>query len=435
MSRFGVGNPGVALGASNPYSREALLRGGVMVTHEAHNLGILVQVQTPQHDMDTTTPPAASAAGGVVPSRLPFIDVVRGIAVLLVVATHMFLFAYGSFHLPTRNRLVQFGEADSFFDIVNYFVRLGGWIGVSAFFAVSGFCIHYGFLRGTEGYNFFSFIIRRVARIFPAFLVSLLVTVAFGLLFEYKTVSSAFDFLSYASLTFNYFSILQPEFNPAYWTLPIEFQLYLLYPFVLLLRKRINFGKLILLLSIPQILYYCIRLYGAYELKWKFEILGPWESSPFGYWFAWLIGAFVAERFIAGKRAFPNWALPVMLGLFSLTIFWHPAVAARYTIGACMCAVVLDRCIRSYRAGYIGRGLMWLGKISYSIYLIHMPFFALIVATLFPDVEDMEDLAMVTLFALFFMCVVPLSWLMYQHVERVGIRYGKKLASRVDTVA
>lgn len=45
---------GVATAASNPYSRKALLRGGVMVTHEAHNLGILVQVQTPQQ-IDTKT--------------------------------------------------------------------------------------------------------------------------------------------------------------------------------------------------------------------------------------------------------------------------------------------------------------------------------------------------------------------------------------------
>lgn len=66
MTRRGLRGAGVATTASNPYSRKALLRGGVMVTHEAHNLGILVQVQTPQHDMTKTTPLVAPAAGGVV---------------------------------------------------------------------------------------------------------------------------------------------------------------------------------------------------------------------------------------------------------------------------------------------------------------------------------------------------------------------------------
>lgn len=435
MSRTGKKPSGVALEASNPYSGEALLRGGVMVTHEAHNLGILVQVQTPQQNTDPITP-STSTVGGVMPSRLPFVDVVRGLAVLLVLVSHMFLFAYGSFALPTRNRLVQFGEAETFFDFINHLVRLGGWIGVSIFFAVSGFCIHYGFLRGSEGYGFLSFITRRVARIFPAFIASVIGVLLLRILIgPWLGISSWQEFLGILTLTFNFVGDIQPEINPAYWTLPIEFHLYLLYPVFLIIRKNLGIVKTIILISAPQVLYYTARLYGAYELGWKFELLGPWESSAFGYWFAWGIGAYVAERLLSGKRAFPNWVLPAAFLLFSLPFFWHPAVVARYSIGAFLCAVLLDRNVRSQVSSVLGHLLMKLGKISYSVYLWHMPLMSLIVRWLLPDIKEMQDLAMVLIVCIFFVVVLPVSWLSYHYIERAGIRWGKKAAARLEHIA
>jgi len=348
----------------------------------------------------------------------------------------MFLFAYGSFTLPTRSRITQFGEAESFFDFVNHFARLGGWIGVSSFFAISGFCIHYGYLRGSEGYNFASFMVRRVARIFPAFLVSLIVILSLRIAVGASLgISTWTEFLALATLTFNYFGEIQPLINPAYWTLPIEFQLYLIYGVFLILRRRWGIMRTVIAISVPQVLYYCFKLYAAYELGWKFKILGPWESSPFGYWFAWAIGAYVAERFISGKRAFPQWMLYVSLALFSLALFWHPAVVARYTIGALLCAVIVDRNILVQAKGRIGSGLAWFGKISYSIYLFHMPVLGLFVVTALPNIKEMRDLGMLLVILVFFVVVVPLSWLVYEHVERSGIRFGKKVATRLDTVA
>jgi peptidoglycan/LPS O-acetylase OafA/YrhL len=154
---------------------------------------------------------AVQAGGGYIKS----LDGVRAIAILLVMTFHANM---------------------------NYF----GWMGVQLFFVLSGFLIT-GILwrekerEGTMGFKLKKFWVRRSLRIFPLY---------FGWLIFLGITYLAFHFPSYfetyfpylATYTVNYSRTL-PEWqgNPLFthlWSLAIEEQFYLFFPFVMFLLPR-----------------------------------------------------------------------------------------------------------------------------------------------------------------------------------------------------
>jgi peptidoglycan/LPS O-acetylase OafA/YrhL len=73
------------------------------------------------------------------------IDVLRGVAILLVVAYHSLGPVWG-WYVPWSGWTRDFSGLSSFSALFFYLMSLG-WVGVPLFFVISGFCIHYSFLR------------------------------------------------------------------------------------------------------------------------------------------------------------------------------------------------------------------------------------------------------------------------------------------------
>src|SRR5438034_11006318 len=91
-------------------------------------------------------------------ARIPALDGVRGVAILLVLFLHLAPFGHG---LPAPT---------AFVDKVFLHAARTGWIGVNLFFVLSGFLIT-GILYDTKGssHYFRQFYVRRVLRIFPLY--------------------------------------------------------------------------------------------------------------------------------------------------------------------------------------------------------------------------------------------------------------------------
>ena len=132
----------------------------------------------------------------------------------------------------------------------------GGFIGVDIFFVISGYLIStiiFGSLR-RDAFSFVEFYIRRIKRIFPALLLVLIATLAFGwfVLFadEYrqlgKHVAGGAGFISNFILwnESGYFDNAA-ETKPLLhlWSLGVEEQFYIVWPLLLWLawKKRFNF--------------------------------------------------------------------------------------------------------------------------------------------------------------------------------------------------
>ncbi len=167
----------------------------------------------------------------------------RGIAAFFVVVSH-----------SLRATEVKYSHQDqasqssliSFFDLGNF--------GVVLFFALSGCTLYISNSTKVGRGQVFTFYIKRFFRIWPAFVVSLLFYMAFRLIFasyygdpqdawvekQFLTDYSFSDVLSYFTLSFN---ITGPGeiFNNAYWSLPVEFQYYLIFPLIILSVRYLGF--------------------------------------------------------------------------------------------------------------------------------------------------------------------------------------------------
>lgn len=200
----------------------------------------------------------------------------RGIAAFLVVVSHSLRATevkYNHQDQASQSSLV------SFFDLGNF--------GVVLFFALSG-CTLYISNSTKVGLNqVFTFYIKRFFRIWPAFVVSLLFYMVFRLVFasyygdpqgvwiekQFLTEYSFSDVLSYFSLSFN---ITGPDeiFNNAYWSLPVEFQYYLIFPLIIFSIRYLGFmGPVLIgmfLYLFPKFSFYQFNDLSVFTLAYSF---------------------------------------------------------------------------------------------------------------------------------------------------------------------
>ena len=169
-------------------------------------------------------------SGGNVLGYLPEVDGLRGIAILLVLWYHApFIF----------QRIPEFSVQGSPWAMLGPFgrVSLGSWIGVDLFFVVSGFLITLLLIGGKErGGSLLVFWQRRALRILPLaifYLVSLLLLVRLG---DPLNILASFDAWPWYVFYLGNIHIALHGWQPLavmiLWSLAIEEQFYLLWPFL-----------------------------------------------------------------------------------------------------------------------------------------------------------------------------------------------------------
>ncbi len=159
----------------------------------------------------------------------------RGFAAFFVIITHVLR--------ATEVKYVELDEPSNYF--LYTFFDMGNF-GVVLFFVLSGCTLYISNANKVKRNDILHFYVKRFFRIWPAFAVSIIFYIGFGFIFEYLyTVEpqgywlekqflagySFYDVLIYLTLVFN---ITGPGglFNNAYWSLPVEFQYYLIFPVI-----------------------------------------------------------------------------------------------------------------------------------------------------------------------------------------------------------
>ncbi len=148
----------------------------------------------------------------------------------------------------------------------NYILEIG-WIGVQLFFVLSGFLITTILLEAKEKSNSFGnylkvFYWRRTLRIFPLYYFYLLVIFLFFLVFEKPDdFTSLIPFL--LSYSYNYYPLFNgfefDYFFTHFWSLCVEEQFYLIWPFIIyLLNKKHLKILLFLIICLTPIFRYSI---------------------------------------------------------------------------------------------------------------------------------------------------------------------------------
>jgi peptidoglycan/LPS O-acetylase OafA/YrhL len=275
--------------------------------------------------------------------RLIALDALRGLAALAVVLFH-FTTRFEQLYAPATRPWLSFPL---------------GHYGVNMFFIISGFVIFMTLERTTKPMDF---VVSRFSRLFPAYWVAIaltfLITHTLGLPGKLVGVGTAF---ANGVMLHGLFGV--PHVDGVYWTLEVELLFYMgmLLPYMAGQLHRIHL-VLLLVLAVRWVYFISARVWGI-DLPWTIYRLLILEHLP---WFALGIAIYTATRATPRQRR----AWPIATALASLltlgaTDAWAKALLALALAGLVVLAA-------SGRAPLLTwRPLVWLGTISYPLYLLH----------------------------------------------------------------
>lgn len=367
-------------------------------------------------------------------THIELFDVLRGIAILAVFSYHALGISFGFDQLSWVGLWRNFQVSPSF---LIFLPCTYGWAGVAVFFAVSGFCIHLSHVRsGEQGYS--RFFVRRFFRIYPPYLLCLL---AFFFIPRWRpvgadTLANAAQLISHVLLIHNFDDHFFFGVNPAFWSIAVEVQLYVLYPVLLVLISRFGWKRTLLGLAALELF---LRSVGAGYLVFTGNDTPRWltlPGIPFAYWLSWALGAYLAEKYIK-RETLPFSGQPAWFwALLSIGSFlFRPTVTFSFFAFSFLTVIIMARCLNARaqslgRASYgLSRGLQLVGLASYSFYLIHQPILRL-TPMILHKLNLQAKFGPPMTFA-FCVCLSPLiffaSWWMYRILEKGSMRLGMKV--------
>jgi peptidoglycan/LPS O-acetylase OafA/YrhL len=372
--------------------------------------------------------------------HIPFLDYIRGVAILAVFVYHAIS--------PTEPRFLELKWHGWFRDFnapfLSVFPATLGWVGVAIFFVVSGFCIHLSHEKSRDK-DFGVFFLRRFFRIYPPYLVSLLF---FAFIFPWSKLDfsrtllhthshlfySLVSLAAHLTLTHNFSDDFAWTINGPFWSIAVEVQLYLLYPLLLFVARRSSWKQVLWMTAAIELSMRALS--GIPALSHWTE--PAWFSlNPLFFWFSWSTGAALAEAYLKKQPLpFSNASLYLFPALFLAFYFFKPLFPFCFTLAALSTAYIISYLLRrpeEERASPSGfsalfyNQLRFAGLISYSLYLMHDRLLTMVfhVATALYPTPNVPFLIMFGIcLASWFVILIP-AYLFYLLVERPSIACGK----------
>ena len=306
--------------------------------------------------------------------RFFWVDALRGVAALGVVLFHIRVDLWIGWREITAHpeRYSALARGAAWFSAPMPFLGSG----VMLFFVLSGFCIHWP-QAGGRSPDWKTYAVRRGWRIAPPYLAAALLSLGAAWLAStwFHHGDSTANSTRWKTLLMlqNYGSERgQLQANPSLWSLPVELELYAVYPLFLWWWRRWGTATTFAVMAAISLAATVAWFSGQRWVEWNFAI----------YWPIWCAGAWLAEKSLdrtlpSPGRIHHGVLLLGAVGCVALDLSGRPEVVAHFYWGAEY--FLLLWCALSLRAlqGFGAKVLGWLGRISYSLYLIHFPFFFL----------------------------------------------------------
>ena len=275
----------------------------------------------------------------------------RGIAAVLVVGHHYRHTLVPAVDLDRWTHL--FAGAGAFVDL---FFMLSGFVMIATYRDLFAGGVHAGDAR--------DFLIKRIARIYPLHLLTLAVMLALAAI--WATPPTPGDLLENIAMVQAWGMNDVYVLNYPSWSISAEFWLYLLCPLLILVVVRRSGALLAVALIAGAYLWLFTRGNGL-ELDERFSLV---RALP-----AFLLGLLLYER-RAVTLLWPGWLLATiqLLSVAVIALSLHRAPADSVVV-LCFSLLILttwqDR--GPVAAALRARPVLWLGLLSYSVYLLHVP--------------------------------------------------------------
>lgn len=320
-------------------------------------------------------PPAkADNPGGF--THISALDGIRGVAILLVLVCHLF-----SANNHTGSRLFDIAEE----------ISEASYCGVNLFFALSGFLIT-GILLDTlkVPHYFKTFYARRTLRIFPLYYGSLLILLLLTKPFHFVWSGWQYYYLTYTSnlaLWRTHIPLRLSSFNiDHFWSLQVEEQFYLVWPFVVYRIRRPETIVRISLIGCAVVL--CIRIFlvamrGHVGFDNPYLTYSPTFSCMDNILFGCCLCALLRTHWretvkrLAPRVLAVTASLLLIIGILNHGFQWQNSISVPtlgFSLVGISCATIIAMALRaSSRTEHFfqSRLLRFFGKYSYGIYVFH----------------------------------------------------------------
>lgn len=240
------------------------------------------------------------------------VDITRAFAIMAVIVYHFYVLVDGNRYLshPLIHRLIS----------------IGGEVGVTLFFIISGYGIYLSIDRRMQRGDFSTgtFLKKRFARVLPQYYLSLLIIIFIGTQGAVLSNSGIFDIVTHVLLIHNFFPSTCGSISTVLWTMGVIFQFYfvsiLLYKWV---KKK------------PVIALICSIVFTILCKIIIFHIVFPHVEVEPSYYFTYGRQLFTAlDNFIVGMFLANYNLKPKEL-----------SIGSKMILGSLMCVLVVAWCV------------------------------------------------------------------------------------------
>lgn len=308
--------------------------------------------------------------------------------------------------------------------------------GVDLFFVLSGFVFAPILLTGMHSYR--AFMVRRIFRMYPLYIVALITYAALSsqnLSAQWLALVAHLTMLQTSiSSTITFF------YNPAFWSLPAEWEFYVLMPMLVWGINRYGF-------------WVCLMVAVAARIAFGFWTQIPTAQSPYFNWASWAVinlpgilaeflmgaGVYWAVHVRPQWQRYRNWVALFFMALLCVALYCYsfvlqPGLAPAWgnlvgVLAALLFALAvwlslsLPLCIPAW-AHYIS---LQLGALSYGIYLFHNAAPQILQRAGWTTLSSLQITLAST--AITF----AMAYALHRAIESPCRNYGRRLSSKIST--
>lgn len=352
---------------------------------------------------------------------MPRVDHLRLYAATLVILVHSYILAGG-------------GASDNFF----MFPIMYGSTGVTLFLVLSGFLFTLIANGGKKELKYAPFITNRLLRVFPLFIV-----VAFTAMAINRETATFNDFLS-IFLFSNLASSPTIKFLGPTWTIAVELQFYLIFPFIMAFVRNIG-RRYVLGLLVFWALWRTLIIYQVNPMDGTPVDNGFYYMTIIGRLDQFLIGIIAAFIYLDYKRFFSNPAvLVIAVASAMLMMYYLPNWGAWYSPWPKMALLGMLEPIAwafliiSYLSCsfpkflFVSTVTAALGELSYSAYITH----GLILDTIERNnlwvsfISNANGNAILNGLLIVMPAVLAVSWISFNYIEKPFLSLRKIYAEK-----
>lgn len=370
------------------------------------------------------------------------LDSLRGMAAMTVVFSHL-LYIYPYFEPNTSKNMDYF-----WLNIVKYsplHIIFDGHGAVILFFVLSGFVLALPYYRENFELQYIPYIIKRFYRIYVPYIITLAFASLLAFPFMGDLVQGGSDFVTRIWSTeigiqdiLNHIILIgsydTKQLNPVIWSLIHEMRISIIFPFIMMVILRFNWKNVICFAGFLSIIGFIVL---------RIPILSIGGLTSLGYTIHYIgifmIGALLAKYYqtivhwLKEKNTlFKGFLLLLAVCLYSYSfLFYNVSLAHIFiiddwftVIGA---VIFISISLASIRLTNVlkWKPIHYIGEISYSLYLVHLPIILFMVHLL----DNLIPTSLILLLS--FMSSFLFASLSYHFVEIPSIKMGAKIARKI----